>query len=222
MMERFTDTKKITTIRPHVLISLTLTVAIVVVYWQVRNFDFIHVYDDLEYVTENHHVHRGITAEGMAWALRTFHSANYHPLTWLSHMLDVQLYGLDPGQHHLTNVLFHIANTLLLFALFYRMTGFAWRSGFVAALFALHPLHVESVAMIAERKDVLCTFFWMLTLLSYTTYSARQKAGWYFVTLAGFVLGLLAKPMAVTLPFVLLLLDFWPLDRLKKTGSQRD
>jgi tetratricopeptide (TPR) repeat protein len=214
-MERFTLTRKITPIRPQVLISLALTVAIVVVYWQVRHFDFIYVYDDLEYVIENRHVHRGISVEGIAWALRTFHSANYHPLTWLSHMLDAQLYGVDPGQHHLTNVLFHIANTLLLFVLFYRMTGFAWRSGFVAALFALHPLHVESVAMIAERKDVLCTFFWMLTLLSYTTYTAQQKAGWYFVTLAGFVLGLLAKPMAVTLPFVLLLLDFWPLDRFK-------
>jgi len=214
-MECFTAAKKIISIRPQVLISLTLTVAIVVVYWQVRHFDFIYVYDDLEYVVENRHVLRGISAEGIAWAFRTFHSANYHPFTWLSHMLDAQLYGLDPGQHHLTNVLFHIANTLLLFGLLFRMTGFAWRSGLVAALFALHPLHVESVAMIAERKDVLCTFFWMLTLLSYTAYTARKKAGWYFVTLAGFVLGLMAKPMAVTLPFVLLLLDFWPLERFK-------
>jgi len=219
-MERFTATKKITSIRPQVLISLTLTVAIVAVYWQVRHFDFIYVYDDLEYVIKNRHAHQGISAEGIAWAFRTFHSANYHPLTWLSHMLDGQLYGVDPGRHHLTNVLFHIANTLLLFVLFYRMTGLAWRSGFVAALFALHPLHVESVAMIAERKDVLCTFFWMLTLLSYTTYTAQQKAGWYFVTLAGFVLGLLAKPMAVTLPFVLLLLDFWPLERFKTPAGR--
>jgi protein O-mannosyl-transferase len=162
---------------------------------------------------------RGLTWHGVAWAFTTEHAVNWHPLTWLSHMLDVQLYGLDAGAHHLTNLLFHIGNTLLLFGLLHRMTGALGRSAFVAGLFAVHPLHVESVAWVAERKDVLSTLFWMLTLWAYIEYvkrpdlrqSSRRR---YAAVLLFFALGLMAKQMLVTLPLVLLLLDFWPLGRV--------
>ena len=136
-------------------------------FWQVNHCDFIN-YDDDVYVTENSHIQNGITMEGIRWAFTTSYAANWHPLTWISHMLDVQLFGLNPRWHHLTNLFFHIANTLLLFLVFHRMTKALWQSAFVAALFAIHPLHVESVAWIAERKDVLSTFFWMLTMGAYS------------------------------------------------------
>ncbi len=155
----------------------------------------------------------GLTRESIAWAFTAAHSSNWHPLTWLSHILDVQLYGLNPGQHHLTNVLLHILNTLLLFFLLRRMTRALWPSCFVAALFALHPLHVESVAWVAERKDVLSTFFWILTLHYYVRYVERPGRTAYLTTILLFIMGLMSKPMVVTLPFVLLLLDYWPLRR---------
>jgi Flp pilus assembly protein TadD len=189
-----------------------------IVYASVRHHDFVN-FDDDDYVTANPVVLRGLTWHGVAWAFTTEHAVNWHPLTWLSHMLDVQLYGLDAGAHHLTNLLFHIGNTLLLFGLLHRMTGALGRSAFVAGLFAVHPLHVESVAWVAERKDVLSTLFWMLTLWAYIEYvkrpdlrqSSRRR---YAAVLLFFALGLMAKQMLVTLPLVLLLLDFWPLGRV--------
>jgi len=207
-------------IRPDLLISLFLVIAVLAVYWPVRNHDFINFDDDL-YVTINPHVQAGLTLDSITWAFTSTHAANWHPLTWLSHMLDCRIYGMNPGQHHLTNVLFHILNTLLLFFVFIRMTQDLWQSGFVAALFALHPLHVESVAWLAERKDVLSTFFWMLTLWSYLRYVERSDFNRYLPVLFFFILGLMAKPMLVTLPFVLLLLDYWPLKRFR-LGSSDD
>jgi protein O-mannosyl-transferase len=200
------------------LVILCLIIGIVVVYIKVQNFDFVG-YDDELYVTKNLHVQNGVTFEGIKWAFTTFHSANWHPLTWLSHMLDYELYGLDPSGHHWTNVEFHIANTLLLFIILFRMTGAIWRSAFVAALFALHPLHVESVAWISERKDVLSTFFGLLTVAAYCRYAKKSSTTNYLMIIICFSLGLMAKPMLVTLPFVLLLLDYWPLKRFQ---YQRD
>jgi len=206
-------------IRPDLLISLFLVIAVLSVYWQVRNHDFINFDDDL-YVTMNPHVQTGLTLDSIIWAFTSTHASNSHPLTWMSHMLDCQIYGMNPGQHHLTNVLFHILNTLLLFFVFKRMTKDLWQSGFVAALFALHPLHIESVAWVAERKDVLSTFFWMLTLRSYVRYVERSGLNRYLPVLFFFILGLMAKPMLVTLPFVLLLLDYWPLKRFRLGSSE--
>jgi len=207
-------------VRPELLVCLFLVIAILVVYWQVRNFQFVN-YDDRQYVTKNHHVQAGLTTESVRWAFTAIHASNWHPLTWLSHMLDCQIYGMNPGRHHMTNVLFHILNTLLLFLVFKRMTGGLWQSGFVAALFALHPLHVESVAWVAERKDVLSTFFLMLTLWSYTRYVEDSEFKKYLLVILFFIIGLMAKPMLVTLPFVLLLLDYWPLKRFQ-LGSSGD
>src|SRR5208337_4438264 len=203
------------------LIYLFLTAATSIAFWQVNQCDFIS-YDDPLYVTENIHVQTGITSGAIRWAFTTGQAANWHPLTWMSHMLDVQLFGLNPGRHHLVNLLFHIANTLLLFFVFHRMTRAPWKSAFVAALFAIHPLHVESVAWVAERKDVLSTFFWMLTMAAYIRYVEHQRLKNYLAVLIFFVLGLMAKPMLVTLPFVLLLLDYWPLQRFdpKKSGLE--
>jgi Flp pilus assembly protein TadD len=198
----------------QLLIALLLIVAIFAVFWQVRNHEFLK-YDDQDYVTDNPHVKAGLTLKGIIWAFTTTHAANWHPVTWLSHMLDYDLYGLAPGGHHLTSVLFHVANALLLFIIVHRMTKAPWVSGFVAALFAFHPLHVESVAWVAERKDVLSTFFWMLTLLAYIYYVEGPGVGRYSLVVCFFVLGLLAKPMVVTLPFVLLLIDYWPLKRFR-------
>ncbi len=197
------------------IISLLLIIATFMAFWQVTHCDFIN-FDDPEYVTDNRHVQDGLTVEGILWAFTTGHAANWHPLTWISHMVDVQLFGLQPGWHHLTNLLFHLANTLLLFLVLNRMTKALWQSAFVAALFALHPLHVESVAWVAERKDVLSTFFWMLTMGMYVSYVARPGLTRYLTLLLCFALGLMAKPMLVTLPFVLLLLDYWPLQRLEQ------
>ncbi|MGA2323459.1 MAG: tetratricopeptide repeat protein [Sedimentisphaerales bacterium] len=193
-------------------IFLTLALLTLVVYLPVRNHEFVR-YDDDVYVTNNPEVQSGLSWQGIKWAFVTDHGANWHPLTWLSLMLDCRLFGVKPGPLHLVNVLFHIANTLLLFIVFNRMTKAFWQSAFVAALFALHPLHVESVAWIAERKDVLSMLFWLLTMLAYVRYVERSSAGRYILALVFFALGLLAKPMLVTLPFVLLLLDYWPLDR---------
>ena len=193
-------------------IYLVLIVSALLVFWQVRNFGFVD-YDDGSYVYENPHVLNGLTADAVRWAFTTGYVTNWHPATWLSLMLDCQLFGANAGWIHLVNVLFHLANTLLLFMVFKKMTGALWQSAFVAALFALHPLHVESVAWISERKDVLSTFFWLLAMLAYWQYAKKPSAARYLLTLLIFALGLMAKPMLVTLPFVLLLLDYWPLER---------
>ena len=196
------------------IISFVLILTTLVVFWEVTNHGFLN-YDDNQYVTQNHHVQAGLTLKSIKWAFTSAEFYNWHPLTWLSHMLDSQLYGLNPMGHHLSSLLFHIANTVLLFLILKRMTGILWPSAFVAALFALHPLHVESVAWIAERKDVLSGFFWMLTMWAYICYVKRPGAYRYFLTLIIFAFGLMAKPMLVTLPFTLLLLDYWPLDRFR-------
>jgi len=209
--------RKVPPLRRYALefsICLFLIVAIFAAFWQVRTHEFLK-YDDKDYVTDNPHVNAGLTLKGIIWAFTTPHSANWHPLTWLSHMLDCQLYGLKPAGHHLTNLVFHIASTLLLFLVLKGMTGALWRSGFVAALFALHPLHVESVAWVAERKDVLSTFFWILTMWTYVRYTKQPRLNRYMLVLLSFGLGLMSKPMLVTLPFVLLLVDYWPLDRFQ-------
>ncbi|MDM8517115.1 tetratricopeptide repeat protein, partial [Desulfobacterales bacterium HSG16] len=206
-------------IRYDLLICLFLVIATLVVYGQVRNYSFVN-YDDQLYVTQNSHIQAGLTLDSVSWAFHftTIVSANWHPLTLLSHMLDVQLYGMNPGQHHMTNVLFHIVNALLLFFVLTRMTRNLWQSGFVAALFAIHPLHVESVAWISERKDVLSTFFWFMTMLTYVRYVERPGINRYLQMILCFTLGLMSKPMLVTLPFVLILMDYWPLRRLEITG----
>jgi protein O-mannosyl-transferase len=251
------------------VLCLLLAGSVLAVYWPVRHHQFLN-WDDLTYLDQNDHVRGGLTWTGVAWAFTHSYSSNWHPVTWLSHMLDCQLYGLQPAGHHLTNLLFHTANTLLLFLLLRRLTGALWRSAFVAALFALHPLHVESVAWAAERKDVLSAFFFLLTLLAYAKYvsrgseskvqSPKSKVGgvaaeiehatpntqhvprfrtstlqrfnvltlqrfnaphWYFLALFLFALGLMSKPMLVTLPFVLVLLDFWPLRRFRLAGTNK-
>ncbi len=194
-------------------LCLALAAATLVIYWPVRNYDFIN-YDDVDYVTENEYVKAGLTSDSIIWALKTGYVGNWHPLTWLSHVLDCHIFGTNAGRHHLTNLLLHIANTLLLFGLFKRMTGAVWRSAFVAAVFALHPLHVESVAWVSERKDVLSTLFWFLTMAAYLRYVERPSVSRYLLTLLAFALGLMAKPMLVSLPIVLLLMDYWPLCRL--------
>ena len=186
-----------------------------VTYKQVLSHQFINL-DDNVYVSENPHVQSGLSWQNIRWAFAAPHLSFWHPLTMLSHMLDCELFGLEPWGHHLSSLLLHIANTLILFLVLKGMTGALWKSAFVAALFALHPLHVESVAWIAERKDVLSTLFWMLTLAGYLWYVRRPGTARYLVTLFVFVLGLMAKPMLVTLPFVLLLLDYWPLERLNR------
>ena len=187
---------------------------IVIVYLQVGTFDFVD-FDDNLYVTENSCVQRGLTKEGFIWAFNTFHAGNWHPLTWLSHMLDAELYGLNPAGHHYTNIAFHIANTLILFFILFRMTGALWKSAFVATLFALHPLHVESVAWVSERKDVLSTFFGLMTIGTYYRYIKAPDFKNYLLVIIFLILGLMSKPMLVSLPFVLLLIDFWPLKRIQ-------
>jgi len=201
-----TDTQR------RLLICLALVIVTTAVYWQVKDHQFIN-YDDNMYVTENPQVQAGLTVKGLKWAFTTSHAGYCHPLTWFSHMLDVQLFGMRPGWHHLMNLVLHVANTLLLFLIFHRMTKALRQSAFVAALFALHPLHVESVAWVAERKDVLSTFFWMLTMGAYAFYVERPRFQRYLPVFLLFALGLMAKPMLVTLPFVLLLMDYWPLER---------
>ncbi len=224
-----------------------LIAAILAAFSPVAGFNFIYI-DDNAYIWQNPPVLNGLSWPGVTWAFTRFYDGNWHPLTWLSHMLDVQLFGLNAGAHHLTNVLFHAANSVLLFLWLKRLTGFVWRSAIVAALFALHPLHVESVAWVSERKDVLSTFFLLLSLIAYTKYAQGRSqksevrsqnmqgrdsapishlpsssfhplsSKFYLLSLACFVLGLMSKPMVVTLPFLLLLLDYWPLQRFQVSG----
>ena len=255
--------------RRVLLVSLVLAAVVPAVYWPLHTADFTN-FDDPVYVTNNPEVFHGLSWRALRWAFTTFHGSNWHPLTWLSHAADCQCWGENAGGHHLTSVAFHAANTVLLLLALWQMTGALWRSAFVAALFALHPLHVESVAWIAERKDVLSTFFGLLSLWAYAAYAQAAKVGvrgneprsqeedkksevqspkseggprpkaqsprpaappsdqthhaprtthhpstFYLLSLAGFALGLMSKPMLVTLPFLLLLLNFWPLDRLE-------
>jgi protein O-mannosyl-transferase len=246
------------------LICVLLASVTLGAFWPVLSNDFIKL-DDRQYVVENPHVVSGLTWGNVRWAFQAGYASNWHPLTWLSHMVDVQLFGLKPGWHHLVNLVLHIANTLLLFLVLQRMTGARWRGAFVAALFAVHPLHVESVGWVSERKDVLSAFFFMLTLWAYCRYAQlsrtsniqrptsniepgkkargawraavgassprpsppdeeRERTGrarlYYGLALAFFALGLMSKPMLVTLPFVLLLLDFWPLGRSTEFGMR--
>ena len=189
-----------------------------IVFGQTLWHDFIN-YDDPRYVYENTKITGGLSLSGIAWAFTHVHSMNWHPLTTISHMLDCQLYGLKAGAHHFTNVLLHSIAAILLFLTLQYMTGAFWRSAFVAAVFAIHPLRVESVAWIAERKDVLSGVFFMLTLLAYVRYARAPSIWRYLMVVFGFALGLMSKPMLVTLPFVLLLLDYWPLERIREEGS---
>jgi hypothetical protein len=205
--------------RALLLVSLALLVMILAVYWQTGSHEFLN-FDDEAYVTANPHVVSGISGKNMVWAFTSFEEANWHPLTWLSHMMDVQLHGLNPRGHHLTSVVIHCSSSLVLLLFLFRLTGGLWPSALVAALFALHPLHVESVAWIAERKDVLSGFFWFLTLYLYVGYTANRKAVLYVLALVSFLLGLMAKPMLVTLPIVLLLLDYWPLGRFSSRAQE--
>ena len=208
--------------RTKLICAGLLVLITLAVYWPVTGFEFIN-YDDTDYVTYNPMVQEGITTQTLEWAFMSNHASNWHPVTWISHMLDCAMYGLKPGGHHLTSLLFHTANVALLFLVLCQMTGAIWRSALVAALFAWHPLRVESVAWVSERKDVLSTFFWLLTIMAYVARSKVQglKSKVYcFLALLCFALGLMSKPMVVTLPFVLLLLDFWPLRRSAEFGVQ--
>src|SRR5437879_4934509 len=184
------------------------------VYWRVSGNEFIN-YDDALFVFQNPHVYTGLTAANVKWAFTTLNgdATSYQPLTWLTHQLDCELFGLQAGAHHVTNLWFHIANALLLFKILRELTGKVVRAAMVAALFALHPLHVETVAWIAERKSLVCALFCFLTILAYLRYIRQGGLGKYLLVLALFAAALLCKPIAVSLPITLLLLDFWPLHR---------
>jgi len=200
--------------------SLALVVLNLLIYAPVRQYTFVG-FDDPQYVFDNRHVNTGLSVENVAWAFQSGEQGNWHPLTWISHMVDVELFGLEAGGHHLTSVTLHILNTLLLLVLLVGLTGARWPSAVVAALFAVHPMHVESVAWIAERKDVLSTLFWTATLIAYTAWARRPSKGGYLAVVGLFAAGLMSKPMVVTLPCVLLLVDMWPLGRIAPTLSPR-
>jgi len=204
--------------RPRI-IGWLLALATLLAYLPATHDRFIN-FDDDDYVTQNQVVQRGLTWAGVKWAFTTWHASNWHPLTWLSHMTDCQLFHLNPGGHHFVNVLFHAANTTLLFLLLLRLTGALWPSAFIAAMFAWHPLHVESVAWVSERKDVLSTFFALLALLAYVRFARENRRNSFWLAMIFFALGLMAKPMLVTLPFIMLLLDYWPLQRIENSKSK--
>jgi hypothetical protein len=207
-----------------------LGAVVLVVFWPAVHCSFVY-FDDPDYVLSNKDIQHGLNWPSIQWAFTTSHTSNWHPLTWVSHILDCQLYGLAPAGHHFTSLLLHVANSVLLFLLLNHLTGALWRSAFVAAMFALHPLRVESVVWISERKDVLSTFFWMLTVAAYVRYAEELKVQpsfakategkrskfkvFYGLALVLFACGLMSKAMVVTLPCVLLLLDYWPLGRLE-------
>ncbi len=197
------------------LICCALIILSVAVFWQVRNFEFIN-FDDQVYVYQNPHITSGFTKDTIVWAFTSTKEGAWQPLTWLSYLVDYHFSELDPEAYHLTNMGLHIANTVLLFILFVSMTGSKWKSAFVAAIFAVHPLHVEPVAWIASRKDVLSTMFWVLALIAYVQYTKRNSALKYILVVSAFSLGIMSKPMVMTLPLVLLLLDYWPLNRTDK------
>lgn len=200
-----------------VAVVTAIALAVLVIYGQTIRFDFINLDDNL-YVFDNPTIKSGMSWETVKWAFTVSHSANWHPLTWLTHMLDVEMFALNAGGHHAVNVIYHIINSVLAFAVFRRMTQSFWQSALVGVLFAVHPAHVESVAWISERKDVLSTMFWLLTMFAYIRWNetgSRLSSPLYGATIVLFALGLMSKPMLVTLPFVLLLCDYWPLERLK-------
>ncbi len=215
---------KLRVISKPVFICVLLASATLAVFWPVTRCDFVN-FDDPDYFFSNVHVRAGLTWNGVIWAFRTAYASNWHPLTWLSLMLDAKLFGQGPAGPHFTNLLFHTADTILLFLLLRKLTAAVWRSAFVAALFALHPLHVESVAWISERKDVLSAFFALLAIFCYARFAGESKARtekskmFYVLALLMFACGLMSKPMLVTLPFVLMLLDWWPLQRFNLQGS---
>jgi tetratricopeptide (TPR) repeat protein len=201
------------------LISIAIIIATLAVYWQVNKFDFL-VFDDNVYVTDNINIKNGFTPDGLRWAFTTTYFDGWHPIIWLSYFLDYKLFGLNAGAYHLTNLILHILSSLLLFWLFKRMTGEIWKSAFVAAFFALHPLHVESVAWISERKDVLSVFFGILTLYLYVYYTEKPAILRYIAMLFLFACALVCKPMVVTLPVIMILLDYWPLQRFEKNKGR--
>jgi accessory gene regulator protein AgrB len=203
-----------------ILLGTLLALATLLLYGPVTHHEFL-LFDDSQYVTRNIHVSTGLNFGNVVWAFTSFHEANWHPLTWLSHMADCQLFGLKPGPHHFVNVALHAVNVLLLFWLLQRATGAVWRSFLVAALFAVHPLNVETVAWVAQRKSLLCTLFSLLTIAAYGWYARRPDWKKYLVIIAAFALALLSKPMAVSLPLVLLLLDYWPLERYEDLPFRR-
>ncbi|MDD2900129.1 MAG: hypothetical protein PHI31_15635 [Desulfuromonadaceae bacterium] len=200
-------------IRSVIMICIVLMVLTVGVYWQVGGHEFLN-YDDNDYITENPHMASGLTVANIVWAFSALEECNWHPVTWLSHLADAQLYGMNPRGHYLTNVAFHTVSTLILFFFFFRFSSSLWQSFFVAALFAVHPLHVESVAWLAERKDVLSALFCFLTLYVYGIYAKNKNKRLYVLAIFLFMLGLMSKSMLVTLPVILLLMDFWPLKRM--------
>ena len=200
------------------LLCILLAAAICVAYIHVWDCAFVNI-DDGSYVTANAHIQSGLTWSNFLWAFTTFEAGNWNPLVWFSFMMEHLLFGLNPRAYHATNLLLHIANTCLLFIILHRMTGRFWQGAFVAALFALHPLHVESVAWVSERKDLLCAFFWMLTTLTYLSYIKRPDVTRHLWVFISFMLGLMSKSMIVTLPFVLLLLDYWPLRRFRPDST---
>ncbi len=202
-------------------ICVMLAAATQFAYWQVQSFAFV-LFDDPLYVLENRVVKEGLTAQGLSWAFTSFSAANWHPLTWISHMVDVEVFRFNPAGHHWTSVVIHTVNGVLLFLVLRAMTQCTWPSAFVSALFALHPLHVESVAWVSERKDVLSTFFWFAAMGAYLRYVREPGLARYGLVAFLFVLGLLSKPMVVTLPFVLMLLDLWPLNRYVDTRTFMD
>ncbi len=202
------------------LIGFLLFLGTIVLYYPALHNGFVN-YDDPAYITSNWHVQQGLNSRGVAWAFTSTAEANWHPLTWLSHMLDVQLFGMRPEGHHAQSVFWHALNVVLLFLLLAKATGFVGRSALVAGLFAVHPLNVESVAWIAERKTVLCTFFLLLALAAYGWYAKKPRVGRYMLVALFFAMGLMAKPMAITLPFALLLVDFWPLQRFRQTSLSK-
>ncbi len=200
------------------VLAAGLVLLIAAAYWPVAGNGFT-AYDDDGYVVENEFVNQGLTSNNIVWAITAFHEANWHPLTWLSHMLDCQMFGLKPAGHHLMNLGLHAINSLLLYYVLLRMTRTAWPSIVVAAFFAVHPLHVESVAWVAERKDVLSTMFGLLALAAWLNYLARPSLVRYAAVMLWFAASLMSKPMWVTLPFLLLLLDYWPLGRMQGTNG---
>jgi Tfp pilus assembly protein PilF len=205
--------------RPVVMLGLAAVT--MTAYWRIRDLAFIN-YDDTLYVTSNAQVQTGLSWTSVRWAFTTVEAANWHPITWLSHLLDYQLYGLEPEGHHLISLMIHVANVLVLFWVLQWITRALWPSAFVAALFALHPLNVESVAWVAERKNLLSTLFWILTIAAYAWYA--RAPGWkrYLLVMLSFALGLMSKPMVITMPFALLLLDYWPLGRLAARPSGKE
>src|SRR5437773_8113417 len=205
--------------RTEIAIATALAIVTFAIYAQAIGHQFITL-DDPTYIQENPMVNRGVTLAGLTWAFTTFYATNWHPLIWISHMIDCQLFGMNAGRHLLVNALIHVANTLLLFWFLLRTTRARWPSALVAALFALHPLHVESVAWASERKDTLCTFFGLLSLIAYARYAEEPSIRRYTWVVIALAMGLLAKPMLVTWPLVMLLLDYWPLRRWQSAKSK--